>query len=269
MYLTPRTFFYCLTFVVRFLNIPAGVGASYSFTSSSSEAAILTLPEGAARQDLSNLTQFRRHAIENTIRWYQFVNGTLGCEAPNGSLYLVTGCDKCTTWGIASVACTSETNAISLKFTAARVAEASATYKYSWETHCPATVRIGPELCDGAERLQNQCVFMRGFKLTVREGMAALRGRTKVSSILSEKPGSVFPREKGSNIPFMDDGTRSFSGKSSGKAGSASSKQILHSSHTSLEAYGEDEVIPDEDVLLESVLGDAEVILPNRFINSR
>jgi hypothetical protein len=39
--------------------MPAGVSAGYSFTSTSSEAAILALPEGAARQNLRNLTKFR------------------------------------------------------------------------------------------------------------------------------------------------------------------------------------------------------------------
>ena len=43
----------------RFLNVPVGAGASYRFTSASSEVAILTMPEGAAHQDLTNLTQFR------------------------------------------------------------------------------------------------------------------------------------------------------------------------------------------------------------------
>ena len=165
------------------------------------------------------------------------------------------------------MACASETNAISLKFTAARLTEASLTYKYLWESYCPATVRIGPEPCGSAERLQNQCVFIRGFKLMVREGMAALRGRTKVSSVLSEKPSSVLPGGKARNIPFMNDGTRSFSGKSSGKAGSASGQQRLHFSQASSGAYGEDEVTSDEDVLLESVLSVAEVILPNCFID--
>src|ERR1700733_1380950 len=166
--------------------MPAGVAAGYSFTSTSSEAAILALPEGAGRQNLRNLTKFRRHAIQNTLRWYQFVNSTLGREAPNGSLYLVTGCDKSTTWGIASVSGASGSSSLSLKAVAAQIAEARVSYSYSWETHSPATVRVGPDLCDGLDQLQNQCVFLRGFKMSVREGpMAALIGAAKLSSIVS------------------------------------------------------------------------------------
>ena len=127
------------------------------------------------------------------------------------------------------MACASGNNTISLKFTDTRLGETSAAYKYSWETYCPATVHIGPETCDTTtRRLENQCVFMCGFKLTIREGMAALRGRTKVSSVLDKKSGTIFPEGKASNIPFMDDGTWSFSGK--GMAGLRNGLQRMHSS---------------------------------------
>jgi hypothetical protein len=139
------TIYFHLSLGTSLLNIPTGVCFGYSFNSASGEAAVLTLPEGAASQDLRNLAKFRRHALKNTASWYEFVNGTLGREAPNGSLYLVTGCDKSTTWGTASVSCASETNASSLKFTVAQIAEANATYTYLWETYCPATVCTGPE----------------------------------------------------------------------------------------------------------------------------
>jgi hypothetical protein len=83
------------------------------------------------------------------------------------------------------VSCASEANAISLKFTMIQRVETSATFTYKWETYCPATVRIGSESCGSPEQTQNQCIFLRGFKITVRDGpFAALRGTAKVSSIL-------------------------------------------------------------------------------------
>lgn len=249
------------------LNVPASVSAGYSFTSASSEAAILTLPEGASRQDLLCVNKFRRHAIENTIHWYEFVNGVLGREAPNGSLYLVTGCDKSTTWGIASVARVTEANALSLKFTAARFIEANAECTYSWETYCPATVRIGPDLHSGPARLQNQCNFLRGFKLTVREGpMAALKGHTKVSSILNTQPSSIFTGGKGNYIPFMNGEKRSGSGRSFGNT-SGGGHQTMLSPSGSLEAEAGREVSSDEDVVLESIPGATQVILPGQFFD--
>jgi hypothetical protein len=251
------------------LNVPAGINIAYGFTSASSEAAVLTLPEGAASEDILNLTKFRRQALKNTILWYEFVNGVLGREAPNGSLYLVTGCDKSTTWGVASVSCTSDTSSLSLKFTAAQLVEASAAYTYSWETYCPATVRTGPEPCGDSDLLQNQCIFLRGFKLMVNVGLAALRGRAKVSAIVGEKPGNIVLGGKGGYIPFMDGGNRFSSGQSSGKAGAGVGQQGAHSSTSSFEAVDDLEGFSsDEDpnVLLEFVPGTTEVILFSKHV---
>lgn len=171
-----------------------GVSAGYSLTSSSSEGAILTLPEGAASLDLYNIAEFRRYIMENAISWYEFVNTTLGREAPNGSLYLVTGCDKSTTWGVTSISCTSGTDALSLKFTAAQLIEAGATRDHSWETFCPATVRTGPQPSQDQELPQNQCIFLRGFKVMVRDGpIAKMRGTVKVTSVLDADANSIIP----------------------------------------------------------------------------
>jgi hypothetical protein len=59
------------------MNIPAEVCVRDSFTLASSEAAILTLPEGAASFDLHNLTKFCCYALVNITLWYEFVNGTV------------------------------------------------------------------------------------------------------------------------------------------------------------------------------------------------
>ena len=229
-----------------------------------SEAAILALPAGASRQDLLDINKFRRHAIENAIRWYEFVNGNLGREAPNGSLYLVTGCDKSTTWGIASVAGATQVNTPSLRFTAAQLLQASAEYTYSWETHCPATVRIGPS---GLSTLQNQCIFLRGFKLTLREGpMAAWNN---ISPILNAKPDRNLPGGKGGYIRFMNGGRQS--SPTLRNAASGDGHQMMHASsgyHRADNGVTE-ESLSEEDVLLESAPGAAEVIISENFFNSQ
>jgi hypothetical protein len=197
------------------------------------------------------------------VVWYEFVNGALGREAPNGSLHLVTGCDKSTTWGVASVSSASETNSLFLKFSAVQLVEANATYAYLWETNCSATVRTGPEPCRGSELLQNQCPFLRGFKLTVNERMATLRGRAKVSFIVGEKPGNILLGGKGTYIPFMDSGKRSWSGKSSGSSGAAGGQQRTHFSPEPPEASDEfeEDVTSGRDVFLDFVPGTTEVTL--------
>ncbi|KAF9022897.1 hypothetical protein BDZ89DRAFT_956163, partial [Hymenopellis radicata] len=80
------------------------------------QAAVLMLPNGAHRYEAKNIPIYENYASENGIAWYQYVNGTLNRGAPNGSLYLVTGCDKCRSWGTAAVSQPEETQEVSLKF---------------------------------------------------------------------------------------------------------------------------------------------------------
>ena len=182
---------------------PVGVATSYKFTSSSREAAFLALPDGASRHDLRNKVKFLQYAQANAMHWYQFANGRLGREAANGSLYLVTGCDKSTTWAAGSHSSASESNDLSFKFTIAKVGELGAAFNYSWDTDSSTTVRTGPEISNTQEEIQNQCNFIRGFRVSVREGArAALMGSAKLSSILHSKSSNFFRETKGRHIPF-------------------------------------------------------------------
>lgn len=122
---------------------PADI-AGFQFTCSSSEGAILLLPDGACRIDLRKQKDvFRTHAIENALRWYQFANEEQGRDIPNGSLILVTGCDMAQSWGIASFS-GAPTDGVELKFTASHVVEDMDIFTYSWQTNCSADVRTGP-----------------------------------------------------------------------------------------------------------------------------
>ena len=177
----------------------------------------------------------------------------------------MTGCDKSTTWGIASVSGASGASALSLKATAAQIVEARVTYTYSWETHCPATVRIGPELRGSSDQLQNQCVFLRGFKLAVREGpMAALMGAAKLSSIVGAKPSDILPGSNGSRPPFMDAGKRSRSGPSGKSSSNGGLGSTLQRTCAPKPCDTADQVEEDpsyyDDVLLEFIPRTTEVI---------
>ncbi|KAF8890334.1 hypothetical protein CPB85DRAFT_1231169, partial [Mucidula mucida] len=78
-----------------------GGGFGFQFSTKKAQAAVLMLPDGAHRYVAKNRSIYEKYASENGIAWYQYANGTLGRGAPNGSLYLVTGCDKCRSWGTA------------------------------------------------------------------------------------------------------------------------------------------------------------------------
>jgi hypothetical protein len=138
------------------------------------------LPEGGSRVDLRNRGLFYQYAARNAIAWYRFVNGPdLGRQAENGSLYLITGCDKSPAWGVASYSHPFGAPDVSLKFTAVGEGEDSTSpLAYSWENYSSAAVRtgrqqdqdsevpVGPE--SSANSTPNQCVFIRGLRISLQ-----------------------------------------------------------------------------------------------------
>ncbi|KAK0489398.1 hypothetical protein IW261DRAFT_1557885 [Armillaria novae-zelandiae] len=139
-----------------------GGGGGFEFSCSREKGAILVLPDGGARYDALNLSQFRSYAARNAHAWYQFANIVCGREAANGSLYLVTGCDKTCSWGAASFFNPADTRSFSLKFLVGGVAEGNIKLGYSWKSAPSADVRAYPDdaLMYFVDSLRpNQCVF--------------------------------------------------------------------------------------------------------------
>ena len=108
------------------------------------------MPEGAYSEDLSNFSRLRQHIATHAEDWYKFVNGPRGREAQNSDLRVVVGCDKTTSWGMATFSNSSlsqETN-FHLKFSALgeQQLQRNAGNKYIWEHSgvASAEVRIGP-----------------------------------------------------------------------------------------------------------------------------
>lgn len=159
---------------------PVGIGAGIDFSCTCEKGAILVLPDGACREDLRRLEKFRHAAEQHAMAWYEHARH---CGLNPESLYLVTGCVKTSSWGVASILNASEERSACLKFTAASVAGAGASYSYSWETHSPADVRSGPK---PPSEVQNQCVFLRGFKISFNENLKTLWSKKISFEIVDE-----------------------------------------------------------------------------------
>jgi len=139
-----------------FRHLPLRGGGGFQFTSTTAEGAILCLPDGGCREDLRDRGSFLEQALKHGLQWYEYTNITRKRLAPNGSLYLITGCDKAASWGIASFSDRSGGDELSLKFTAAQIASGSTSYAYKWETSSPAIVRVGPTTRDWeTQQVQN------------------------------------------------------------------------------------------------------------------
>ncbi|KAJ7922296.1 hypothetical protein B0H13DRAFT_2411034, partial [Mycena leptocephala] len=77
-------------------------GGEFVFNCEGPKGAVLALPHGAHLEKLGNLASMRQYAAKHAESWYKYVNETRGRGLVNGSLYLITGCEKAKSWGMAS-----------------------------------------------------------------------------------------------------------------------------------------------------------------------
>ncbi|KAG9225991.1 hypothetical protein CCMSSC00406_0009088 [Pleurotus cornucopiae] len=171
------------------LQTNVGAGAAMEYTWSSTEGAVLHLPDGASRINIhAKQTHFQQQAAKHAEAWYRFAV-TEGFNISNGSLYLITGCDKTNSWMVGAFSSSSTTSGLQVKLRIG-VAQGQASYNYSWTRHIPVTHRTGPliddttAVCDlvdlerddelfavDAPRGNNQCAFIRGTKIKLKENI--------------------------------------------------------------------------------------------------
>ncbi len=140
------------------------------------------LPDGGNRYDTRRRELFQQYAYQNGLSWYEYAQW-----APNGTLYLVTGCDKARSWMTAAATCPSKSHTISVKFAVGPIVEGRIALHSSWSTPRIGAdgTRLHPNYPDPMPRQDNQCVFMRGFTITVRENslMQKIRGPVQLKVI--------------------------------------------------------------------------------------
>jgi hypothetical protein len=137
------------------------------------------MPQGVYHEDLKNFGRFREYALIHAESWYQYANGPCGREIGNGELHLVTGCDKTTSWGLATYSHIqserSEDKVSLLRFNPVgneRQGRHSSYTTYEWDYDGLAEAKSGPEedeLVDleinGSFPPRNQCTFIRSLTL--------------------------------------------------------------------------------------------------------
>jgi hypothetical protein len=139
------------------------------------------MPQGAYHEDLKNISRFRDCALTHAESWYQYANGPRGREVGNGKLHMVTGCDKTTSWGIATYSHLQskrpEGGVTLLNFEAVgneRHCQQPSYPTYAWDYMGAVEAKVGPEgdeLLDlgvqGSAPLRNQCTFIRSLTPTL------------------------------------------------------------------------------------------------------
>ncbi|KAK7040779.1 hypothetical protein VNI00_009685 [Paramarasmius palmivorus] len=129
------------------------------------DGAILVLPDGCSRIDLANKNPFINQAIKHGASWFDYAESR---GRPTASLYLITGCDRASSWGIASFA--KDPNA-ALQLTLNENINASGRTTYKWSNNPWGSTRCSPETRRHSEipashNHDNQCIFLRGFTIS-------------------------------------------------------------------------------------------------------
>lgn len=135
-------------------------GIFFKSTSSITRGAVLTLPDGAERYDCEHPGILGEYAAANAHSWYKYYNGEdQGMGIRNGTLYLVTGCDKARSWNAKRYAQSSSASTFAL----ARV------FRYRNEKQIVSGVdERSHEREMTPDARPNQTIFLRGYSISVR-----------------------------------------------------------------------------------------------------
>ncbi|KAJ8079809.1 hypothetical protein PM082_016631 [Marasmius tenuissimus] len=180
-------------------GLPVGAGGGIGVIFSRERGAVV-MPgmDGADRTDASNKALFIEYAARHGMSWYQFVNGTLGREADNGELYLITGFDKTNVWENAVVYNRSTTKSCQVAFTTGGLGAEGRLKLSNSTTHEISLI----SRCSSDEDHQNQSLFIRGFRISVRQGIRAkFASKVKVTSTYRSSQSEVLDKISG-GVPF-------------------------------------------------------------------
>ncbi|KAJ7707393.1 hypothetical protein B0H17DRAFT_1000475, partial [Mycena rosella] len=160
------------------------------FNCEAPHGAVLVLPHGGHLEKLENLEHVRRYAAEHAESWYSYINGARGRGLPNGSLYLVTGCEKSQSWGMASFNNVREEFQLTYKPTPGTD---SSPYNYHWRgIHARKNPTHHKTYDPQSGGRLNQTTFIHGLSISLATGIwGRLFGNVKICPIMeSLGPGN-------------------------------------------------------------------------------
>ncbi|KAJ7601117.1 hypothetical protein C8J56DRAFT_26549 [Mycena floridula] len=136
----------------------------------------LAVPKGATSTDLTFTEDLPMYLSRHAIRYYHFANVKLSCDVSNGSLYLITGFDKASTWQISLGG--------NFEATVLRKGELR-TVKASYPVQLNRESSETPD-----EAAAEQCIFLRGFRISLSDQLFSRIGlRVPLDDVLSETRG--------------------------------------------------------------------------------
>ena len=183
------------------------------FESSASEGAVLAMPSATFQSNLNDLDRFYQHIGTHAESWYRYANGPgMGRRLDNGDLCLVIGCDKTTSWGIATFSNSLDQTTSRLQFRPVESSSGDPGCSYVWEHSGTAdSPRVGPDRAATsalgtqaeARSLQNQCLFVRFLSLKLSDSAWSGFREPSGVQIRMESHRPTFTANKTSNQPNL------------------------------------------------------------------
>ncbi|KAJ7829803.1 hypothetical protein B0H14DRAFT_2593766 [Mycena olivaceomarginata] len=159
-------------------------GSEFLFSCMGPSGAVLALPHGAYLEKLEYVEHAGRYAVRNAESWYKYINETRGGGLTNGSLYLITGCEKSRSGGMASFQNVLLGAEFQLSFRLTTNADTG--YKGT-----PVKTKHFDEAEQHDEGLLNHTTFLHGFSISLSKGIwGRLFGKVTVSEIGGQSTSS-------------------------------------------------------------------------------
>ncbi|PPQ69354.1 hypothetical protein CVT25_004746 [Psilocybe cyanescens] len=187
----------------------ANIDLAVEFTITEERAAMLVLPHGADRYDAKAYDKYKAYTMHHAKSWYEHLNQVEQRGARNGSLYLVTGCDKARSWGLAAGSPHQE-RTVGFNIAGGALASGTVGIHASWRNTGGVESRHYPPSITYTTENANQCVFARGFVIGINENFFKKMWAGTVRTEHMTSSSKNFPAIS-SSVPFQSPPGRSTS----------------------------------------------------------
>ncbi|KAF7306458.1 Pleiotropic drug resistance ABC transporter protein [Mycena indigotica] len=184
------------------LDSPEFPGGELHFACQGPDGALIALPYGSRLEKLVNLEALRQFAARNAESWYRYINQVRGRRLVNGGLYVVTGCERARSGGMATFRNVSPGRAFKILFTprVSQGADGQSSYRFSRDN--PAHTRTFESSASSENSKPNNTVFLRGFTISLRKGVRRMFSERLDNSQIDDDLDGSSDGTRGIDVPF-------------------------------------------------------------------
>jgi hypothetical protein len=137
----------------------------------------MVAPDGATLTEVLEEERFLQ-SIRSVGNWLKYAADDR--KRSFKSLILVTGVIKCRSWNVAAISNSSRSNSGKVVLSLIPTASGAVTASHSWRECLPTICHSGPK---HPSQTQNQCVFVRGYRIMKQNPLLRLRRKVKTTDL--------------------------------------------------------------------------------------